>query len=254
MSHRRLPTSNDQRRGRPAHTISDAPRTPPPPPDGLTAPEREAWRELWASPVSVLWTSDDVPAVVRLIRLRARIDAEGVMSCPVSLFSQVGQPEDRFALNPRARRQAGIVVVASGRGAQGPAAAEQPRARAPAARLMGSTAGDVRRHLRPGHRGSSPGAWVPLPPCCRSVARPRLMRADRNHRRVVGDDVAVEERLGRRGAAADGVGCGQKLVRAAPSRPRGRPRSAAPHGARRVPAPLELRASRPGSGSPARAR
>src|SRR5215208_4527652 len=107
-------TSSDQRRGRPAHTISDAPRTPPPPPDGLTAPEREAWRELWASPVSVLWTSDDVPAVVRLIRLRARIQAEGVMTCPVSLFSQVGQLEDRFALNPRARRQAGIVVVATG--------------------------------------------------------------------------------------------------------------------------------------------
>src|SRR5918995_731586 len=39
MSHRLLPTSNDQRRGRPSHTVSDAPRTPPPPPDGLTAPE-----------------------------------------------------------------------------------------------------------------------------------------------------------------------------------------------------------------------
>ena len=113
MSHRLLPTSNDQRRGRPIHTISDAPRTPPPPPDGLTAAEQASWRELWASPVSVLWTSDDAPAVVRLIRLRARIDAEGVMSCPVSLFSQVGQLEDRLALNPRARRQAGIVVVAA---------------------------------------------------------------------------------------------------------------------------------------------
>ena len=64
--------------------------------------------------MSVLWTSDDAPAVVRLIRLRARIEAEGVMSCPVSLFSQVGQLEDRLALNPRARRQAGIVVVAAG--------------------------------------------------------------------------------------------------------------------------------------------
>ena len=91
MSHRLPPTSNDQRRGRASHTISDAPRTPPPPPDGLTASEQEAWRGFWASPVSVLWTSDDAPAVVRLIRLRARIDAEGVMSCPVSLFSQVGQ-------------------------------------------------------------------------------------------------------------------------------------------------------------------
>jgi hypothetical protein len=103
----------DQRRGRAGHTISDAPRTPPPPPDGLTAAERVAWRELWASPVSVLWTSDDAPAVVRLIRLRVRIDSEDVMDAPVSLFSQVGQLEDRLALNPRARRQAGIVVVAT---------------------------------------------------------------------------------------------------------------------------------------------
>ena len=36
------------------------------------------------------------------------------MDAPVSLFSQVGQLEDRLALNPRARRQAGIVVVATG--------------------------------------------------------------------------------------------------------------------------------------------
>ena len=119
VSHRLLPTSSDQRRGRASHTISDAPRTPPPPPDGLTAAERAAWRGLWASPVSVLWTSDDAPAVVRLIRLRARIDSEGVMDAPVSLFSQVGQLEDRLALNPRARRQAGIVVVAAGAERQG---------------------------------------------------------------------------------------------------------------------------------------
>jgi hypothetical protein len=36
------------------------------------------------------------------------------MDAPVSLFSQVGQLEDRLALNPRARRQAGIVLVAPG--------------------------------------------------------------------------------------------------------------------------------------------
>jgi hypothetical protein len=36
------------------------------------------------------------------------------MAAPVSLFSQVGQLEDRLAFNPRARRQAGIVLVAAG--------------------------------------------------------------------------------------------------------------------------------------------
>jgi hypothetical protein len=97
MSHRLLPTGNDQRRGRGGHAISAAARKPPAPPEGLSAAERAAWRELWASPVSALWASDDVPTVIRLIRLRARIDAEGVMDAPVSLFSQVGQLEDRLA-------------------------------------------------------------------------------------------------------------------------------------------------------------
>ena len=69
--------------------------------------------------MAVLWTDDDAPTVVRLIRLRARIDSEGVTDAPVSLFSRVGQLEDRLALNPRARRQAGIVVVATGAGRQG---------------------------------------------------------------------------------------------------------------------------------------
>jgi hypothetical protein len=112
VSHRLPPTSTEPGRGRGGHAIADTPRTPPLPPDELTAPERVAWRELWASPVAALWTSDDAPTVVRLIRLRARIDAEGVMDAPVSLFAQVGQLEDRLALNPRARRQAGIVLVA----------------------------------------------------------------------------------------------------------------------------------------------
>jgi len=82
---------------------------PPPSPKGLSASERAAWRELWSSPVAALWTSDDVPSVVRLIRLRARLDAEGVAAAPVSLFGQVARLEDRLILTPQARRQAGIV-------------------------------------------------------------------------------------------------------------------------------------------------
>ena len=36
-----------------------------------------------------------------------------ISDAPVSRFSQVGQLEDRLALNPRARRQAGIVLIAA---------------------------------------------------------------------------------------------------------------------------------------------
>jgi Transposase DDE domain len=90
--------------------------------------------------VSALWTSDDVPSVVRLIRLRARLDAEGVAAAPVSLFGQVARLEDRLILTPQARRQAGIVLAddprRAGGGAQRLAATVGTRARAAAARLI----------------------------------------------------------------------------------------------------------------------
>jgi hypothetical protein len=82
--------------------------------------------------VSALWTSDDVPSVVRLIRLRARLDAEGVAAAaPVSLFGQVARLEDRLILTPQARRQAGIVLAddprraGSGRNASRPPSARE---------------------------------------------------------------------------------------------------------------------------------
>lgn len=131
VSHRLPPTGTDSRRRRGGHALSDAPRTPPPPPKGLSASERAAWRELWSSPVSALWTGDDVPSVVRLIRLRARLDAEGVAAAPVSLFGQVARLEDRLILTPQARRQAGIVLAddprraGSGRNASRPPSARE---------------------------------------------------------------------------------------------------------------------------------
>jgi hypothetical protein len=131
VSHRLPPTGTDSRRRRSGHALSDAPRTPPPPPKGLSASERAAWRELWSSPVAALWTSDDVPSVVRLIRLRARLDAEGVAAAPVSLFGQVARLEDRLILTPQARRQAGIVLAddprraGSGRNASRPPSARE---------------------------------------------------------------------------------------------------------------------------------
>ena len=83
------------------------------------------------SPVSALWTGDDVPSVVRLIRLRARLDTQGVAAAPVSLFGQVARLEDRLILTPLARRQAGIVLAddprraGSGRNASRPPSARE---------------------------------------------------------------------------------------------------------------------------------
>ena len=131
VSHRLPPTGTHSRRRRGCHALSDAPRTPPKPPAGLTVAERKAWRELWSSPVAQLWTADDHAGVLRLIRLRARLDAEGVAAAPVSLFGQVARLEDRLILTPQARRQTGIVLAddprraGSGRNASRPPSARE---------------------------------------------------------------------------------------------------------------------------------
>ena len=117
VSHRLPPTGTHSRRRRGGDALSDPPRTPPP------SFGRRRWRRLW--------TSDDVPSVVRLIRLRARLDAEGVAAAPVSLFGQVARLEDRLILTPQARRQAGIVLAddprraGSGRNASRPPSARE---------------------------------------------------------------------------------------------------------------------------------
>jgi hypothetical protein len=48
-----------------------------------------------------------------LIRLRERLDREGVADAPVTLFGQVARLEDRLILTPLARRQAGVSLVPS---------------------------------------------------------------------------------------------------------------------------------------------
>lgn len=69
--------------------------------------------------MSALWReTDEAALVVRLIRLRQRIDDEGVASCPVSLFAQVASLEDRLIVTPRARRREGINLVPTA-GAEG---------------------------------------------------------------------------------------------------------------------------------------
>jgi hypothetical protein len=111
VTHVRKPSGTELRR-RSGHVLPDTPRKVPAPPKDLDASERDAWRHLWASPVSVLWSDDDRELIVRLIRLRARLDAEGVAAAPVSFINQIMAIEDRLILSPRARRQAGVSIVA----------------------------------------------------------------------------------------------------------------------------------------------
>jgi hypothetical protein len=98
-----------------------------------------------------------VPSVVRLIRLRARLDAEGVAATPVSLFGQVARLEDRLILTPLARRQAGIVLADDPRRADGGRnGARQPSARG-RERLLRGWSGD----REAGYSGRTTGGRCP---------------------------------------------------------------------------------------------
>jgi hypothetical protein len=60
--------------------------------------------------VSALWHEGDGALVLRLVKIRLRLDAEGA-SAPVTLYSQASGLEDRLLLSPRARRGAGVSIV-----------------------------------------------------------------------------------------------------------------------------------------------
>jgi hypothetical protein len=117
VTHVRKPASTDLRRG--GHVLDDRPRTPPPAPRGLSAAERRGWEELWSLPVSALWHEGDGALVLRLVKIRLRLDAEGA-SAPVTLYSQASGLEDRLLLSPRARRSAGISIVEADTGRSSP--------------------------------------------------------------------------------------------------------------------------------------
>ena len=73
---------------------------------------------MWSSPVSQLWTVDDHAIVLRLIRLRNRLDGD-VANAPVTLFGQVAALESKLILTPAGRHRAGVVLPADPRRAGG---------------------------------------------------------------------------------------------------------------------------------------
>lgn len=61
---------------------------------------RELWRKWWSSPMALMWAVDDSHVLQRLLVLTARSWGGGSSS----EMSEIRQLEDRFGLNPKARR------------------------------------------------------------------------------------------------------------------------------------------------------
>ncbi len=61
------------------------------------------WALLWSSPEASQWRTVDVASVTRLVELQSSAE----VSSDSKLLAEVRQLEDRFGLNPYARRQMG---------------------------------------------------------------------------------------------------------------------------------------------------
>jgi hypothetical protein len=59
------------------------------------------WKTIWESPMATIWEPADVDGLVRLAQLR---DAQHRGELPTSALGPMQTLEDRFGLNPRARR------------------------------------------------------------------------------------------------------------------------------------------------------
>ncbi len=73
----------------------------------LTEAGRELWDRVWSHPVAQLWTEADVGGLTRMVALQADPDAH---SDP-KILAEIRQLEDRYLLNPYARRAQRIELV-----------------------------------------------------------------------------------------------------------------------------------------------
>jgi hypothetical protein len=94
----------------PVIEFSGAGRKPPPLPKTVKVPAtvRAWWRALWASPISQGYDDVDQPALTRLVVLWARA-LDG--SASIGELAEIRQLEDRYGLNPLARRRLGWQVL-----------------------------------------------------------------------------------------------------------------------------------------------
>jgi hypothetical protein len=88
----------------PAVTLPAKPSRPAPEPAADLAEDAERlWARAWALPESAMWSDADVPAMTRLVTMQADPTAWN----NEKKMAEMRQLEDRFGLNPYARRQLG---------------------------------------------------------------------------------------------------------------------------------------------------
>lgn len=104
----RPPKPPEQRRHRnkPAHETVELPAEgrdsdPPPPLYTLDGRALELWNALWAGPEATQWSPSDAAALTRMVALAASPDTW----LDDKLLGRLLALEDRFGLNPYARRQ-----------------------------------------------------------------------------------------------------------------------------------------------------
>lgn len=74
----------------------------PKPPPGLTRDEQAGWRDLWRHPSAKWWLPEDGVFILRLVRLRGRLDREGD-DAPGWLYGALAQIEKALFLAPSTR-------------------------------------------------------------------------------------------------------------------------------------------------------
>jgi len=107
------PPAQRRRRNKPPETLKitapEAPEIPELPFVGTPQPFTLRWWEtVWRSPMASRYVDGDVPALIRLAQL---VDSVARGQSNAQEMAEIRQLEDRFGLNPMARKRLGWEVI-----------------------------------------------------------------------------------------------------------------------------------------------
>ena len=120
------PEGQKVNRHKPTHAPVELPavgpdRPAPSPSSELNADEERLWAAMWKQPEAAMWRDADVPALTRLVTLQADRRAWH----DNRLLAEMRQLEDRFGMNPTARRLLGWKLTADEEGQKHPEGPER---------------------------------------------------------------------------------------------------------------------------------